>query len=88
MRVFADGMTRYKAGGVAGLIDRPKGRRQEWLTEAEQASLAAVIFKRPKHQRMLRCMKRPSDRPRQDPEPLLPAVDFIGSPVSYWLQRR
>jgi len=48
-QALRDAVTRYNAEGVAGLFDRPKGRRPEWLTEAEQASLAAVIFTGPKH---------------------------------------
>ena len=47
-QALRDAVTRYNAEGVAGLFDRPKGRRPEWLTEAEQASLAAAIFKGPK----------------------------------------
>ncbi|CAA7624514.1 hypothetical protein MTBLM5_660005 [Magnetospirillum sp. LM-5] len=41
-------MLRYNADGVDGLFDRPKGRRAEWLTGSEQATLAAAIFKGPK----------------------------------------
>jgi transposase len=47
-QALRDAVTRYNAEGLAGLFDRPKGHRSEWLTEAEQASLAAVIFKGPK----------------------------------------
>ena len=41
-------MTRYNAEGVSGLFNRPRGRRPEWLTESEQATFAAAIFKGPK----------------------------------------
>ena len=41
-------VTRYNAEGVSGLFNRPRGRRPEWLTESEQATLAAAIFKGPK----------------------------------------
>ena len=47
-QALRDAVTRYNAEGVTGLFDRPKGRRPEWLTESEQATLAAVIFKGPK----------------------------------------
>lgn len=39
------GATTWK--GVAGLFDRPKGHRAEWLTDAEQAALAGAVFKGP-----------------------------------------
>lgn len=35
-------MRRYNVEGVAGLFDRPKGHRAEWLSDAEQAALAAA----------------------------------------------
>jgi transposase len=47
-QALRDAVIRYNAEGLAGLFDRPKGHRPEWLTEAEQASLAAAIFKGPK----------------------------------------
>jgi len=47
-QALRDAVVRYNAEGVDGLFDRPKGHRREWLTEAEQASLAAAIFKGPK----------------------------------------
>jgi len=47
-QALRDAVLRYNAEGVDGLFDRPKGRRAEWLTESEQATLAATIFKGPK----------------------------------------
>lgn len=47
-QALRDAVVRYNAEGVAGLFDRPKGHRPEWLTEAEQATLKAAIFKGPK----------------------------------------
>jgi transposase len=47
-QALRDAVIRYNAEGVEGLFDRPKGRRPEWLTEGEQATLAAAIFKGPK----------------------------------------
>lgn len=47
-QALRDAVVRYNAEGVDGLFDRPKGHRGEWLTEAEQAALQAVIFKGPK----------------------------------------
>jgi hypothetical protein len=47
-QALRDAVLRYNADGVDGLFDRPKGRRAEWLTGSEQATLAATIFKGPK----------------------------------------
>jgi transposase len=47
-QALRDAVVRYNTEGVVGLFDRPKGHRQEWLTEAEQATLKAEIFKGPK----------------------------------------
>ncbi|HIJ39002.1 MAG TPA: helix-turn-helix domain-containing protein [Rhodospirillaceae bacterium] len=47
-QALRDAVVRYNVEGVDGLFDRPKGHRPEWLTEAEQAALAAVVFKGPK----------------------------------------
>ena len=47
-QALRDAVLRYNADGVDGLFDRPKGRRAEWLTGSEQATLAAAIFKGPK----------------------------------------
>lgn len=46
-QALRDAVVRYNAEGVAGLFDRPKGHRPEWLTEGEQAALAAAIFTGP-----------------------------------------
>ena len=43
-----DAGLRYNEEGVNGLFERRKGHRPEWLSEGEQASLAAVIFRGPK----------------------------------------
>ena len=42
-----DAVVRFKAEGLAGLIDRPSGRRPERLTEAEQAVLVNHILRGP-----------------------------------------
>lgn len=47
-QALRDAVLRYNAEGVSGLFDRPRGRRPEWLTESEQATLAATILKGPK----------------------------------------
>lgn len=47
-QALRDAVVRYNSEGVSGLFDRPKGHRPEWLTESEQAMLAAAIFKGPK----------------------------------------
>jgi transposase len=56
-QALRDAVRSYNAEGVAGLFDRPKGHRAEWhraewhraewLTAAEQATLAAAVFKGP-----------------------------------------
>lgn len=46
-QALRDAVQRYNSEGLAGLFDRPKGHRAEWLTEAEQATLMAVVFKGP-----------------------------------------
>ena len=46
-QALRDAVVRYNVEGVAGLFDHPKGRRPEWLTESEQATLAGVIFRGP-----------------------------------------
>jgi len=46
-QALRDAVQRYNAEGVAGLFDRPKGHRAEWLTDAEQATLAGVVFTGP-----------------------------------------
>lgn len=47
-QALRDAVIRYNAEGVDGLFDRPKGHRREWLTEAEQAILADVVYKGPR----------------------------------------
>jgi transposase len=47
-QALRDAVTRYNAEGVSGLFNRPRGRRPEWLTESEQATFVAAIFKGPK----------------------------------------
>lgn len=46
-QALRDAVVRYNAEGVAGLFDRPKGHRPAFLTEAEEATLAAAIFRGP-----------------------------------------
>lgn len=47
-QALRDAVIRYNAEGVDGLRDRPKGHRPEWLTEAEQAILADVVYRGPR----------------------------------------
>ena len=44
---LCDAVKRFNAEGLAGLIDRPHGRRPERLTEAEQAVLVNRILRGP-----------------------------------------
>ena len=44
-------MVRYNAEGLAGLYDRPKPGRPQRLSEAEQAMLAARVFRGPDPER-------------------------------------
>ncbi|MEI7608475.1 MAG: helix-turn-helix domain-containing protein [Rhodospirillaceae bacterium] len=46
-QALRDAVVRYNVENVAGLFDHPKGRRPEGLTESEQATVAAVIFRGP-----------------------------------------
>jgi putative transposase len=46
-QALRDAVVRYNAEGLAGLHDRPKPGRPERLNEAEQAALAAHIFRDP-----------------------------------------
>lgn len=46
-QALRDAVVRYNAEGLAGLIDRPKGRPERRLTEGEEATLAAVILRGP-----------------------------------------
>ena len=44
---LCDAIKRFNAEGLAGLVDRPYGRRPERLTEAEQAILVNRILRGP-----------------------------------------
>lgn len=84
-QALRDAVWRYNVEGVAGLFDRPKGHRAEWLSDAEQAALAAAVFKGPDpaartgfaagaltvdHQRHV--VDRPEQQaPQEMPEPLI-----------------
>jgi transposase len=46
-QALRDAVVRYNAEGLAGLYDRPKPGRSQRLSEAEQAALAAHIFRGP-----------------------------------------
>ena len=46
-QALRDAVVRYNADGLCGLQDRPKGHPPERLTDAEQATLMAVIFQGP-----------------------------------------
>lgn len=46
-QALRDAVTRFNAEGVEGLHDRPKPGRPERLSEAEQAALAARVFRDP-----------------------------------------
>src|SRR4051794_1679740 len=46
-QALRDAVVRYKAEGLAGLHDRSKPGRPERLSEAEQAALAARVFRGP-----------------------------------------
>jgi transposase len=50
-QALRDAVVRYNAEGLAGLYDRPKLGRRERLSEAEQAALAAHIFRGPDPER-------------------------------------
>ncbi len=50
-QALRDAVLRYNAEGLAGLRDRPKPGRPEWLSEAEQAALAAHVFRGPDPER-------------------------------------
>lgn len=50
-QALRDAVVRYNAEGLAGLHDRPKPGRPERLSEAEQAALAARIFRGPDPER-------------------------------------
>ena len=46
-QALRDAVVRYNAEGLAGLYDRPKPGRPQRLSGAEQASLAARVFRGP-----------------------------------------
>ena len=50
-QALRDAVVRYNAEGLAGLRDRPKPGRPERLSEAEQAALAAHVFRGPDPER-------------------------------------
>ena len=50
-QALRDAVVRYNAEGIAGLHDRPKPGRPERLGEAEQAALAARVFRGPDPER-------------------------------------
>ena len=50
-QALRDAVVRYNAEGLAGLYDRPKPGRPQRLSEAEQALLAARVFRGPDPER-------------------------------------
>ena len=50
-QALRDAVVRYNAEGLAGLYDRPKSGRPPRLSEAEQAMLAARVFRGPDPER-------------------------------------
>jgi transposase len=50
-QALRDAVVRYNLEGLAGLHDRPKPGRPERLSEAEQAALAAWVFRGPDPER-------------------------------------
>jgi transposase len=46
-QALRDAVLRYNAEGIAGLRDRPKPGRRPRLSDAEQASLRAVVLRGP-----------------------------------------
>src|SRR5215212_3726406 len=50
-QALRDAVVRYNLEGLAGLHDRPKPGRPERLSEAEQAALAARVFRGPDPER-------------------------------------
>ena len=50
-QALRDAVVRYNAEGLAGLYDRPKPGRPQRLNEAEQAALAARVFRDPDPER-------------------------------------
>lgn len=50
-QALRDAVVRYNAEGLAGLVDRPAGRRPERLTEGEQAVLLDRVLRGPDPER-------------------------------------
>lgn len=50
-QALRDAVTRYNAGSLAGLEDRPKPGRPPGLTEGEEAALTALILRGPEPER-------------------------------------
>ena len=50
-QALRDAVVRYNAEGLTGLYDRPKPGRPQRLSEAEQALLAARVFRGPDPER-------------------------------------
>jgi transposase len=50
-QALRDAVLRYNAEGLPGLYDRPKSGRPQRLSEAEQAALAARVFRGPDPER-------------------------------------
>jgi transposase len=50
-QALRDAVVRYNAEGTSGLYDRPEPGRPERLSEAEQAALAARVFRGPDPER-------------------------------------
>ncbi|WAJ27046.1 winged helix-turn-helix domain-containing protein [Antarcticirhabdus aurantiaca] len=46
-----DAVLRFNAAGLAGLVDRPYGRRPERLTDGEQAALVGHVLRGPDPER-------------------------------------
>jgi putative transposase len=46
-QALRDAVVHYNVEGLSGLLDRPKGHPPQRLTDGEQATLMAVIFKGP-----------------------------------------
>ena len=57
-QALRDAVVRYNAEGLAGLHDRPKPGRPQRLGEAEQAALAARVFRGPDPEAQERFAKR------------------------------
>lgn len=60
-QALRDAVVRYNAEGLAGLVDRPKGRPKRTLTETEEAALVAVVVAGPDPDRDGVCAWRRED---------------------------